>query len=99
MRSRRNSPQLVCPIFYTGHSLGAAFATLAVARYPPRAVYTFGSPRVGNEAFAASLQVVPIHRVVDNKDAVVLLPPEAMGFRHVDLLTYTHTPLGGKYGV
>ena len=78
--------QLACPIFYTGHSLGAALATLAAARYGPRAVYTFGSPRVGNEAFAASLQTVPIHRVVDNKDAVALLPPEALGFRHAGLL-------------
>jgi hypothetical protein len=78
--------QLICPIFYTGHSLGAALATLAAARHAPRAVYTFGSPRVGNEAFVTSLQFVPIHRVVDNKDATVLLPPEVMGFRHVGLL-------------
>jgi hypothetical protein len=78
--------RLICPIFYTGHSLGAALAILAAARYAPRAVYTFGSPRVGNEAFATSLQTVPIHRVVDNKDAAALLPPEVMGFRHVGLL-------------
>ncbi|WP_052494019.1 lipase family protein [Nitrosospira sp. NpAV] len=84
--------QLICPIFYTGHSLGAALATLAAARYAPRAVYTFGSPRVGNEAFAASLQIVPIHRVVDNKDAAALLPPEAMGFRHVGLLQLLKEP-------
>lgn len=84
--------QLICPIFYTGHSLGAALATLAAARYAPRAVYTFGSPRVGNEAFAASLQIVPVHRVVDNKDAAALFPPEAMGFRHVGLLQLLKEP-------
>lgn len=78
--------QLVCPIFYTGHSLGGALASLAAARCKPRAVYTFGSPRVGNEAFAASLQTLPIHRVVNNKDAAALLPPEILGFRHVGLL-------------
>ena len=78
--------QLICPIFYTGHSLGAALATLAAARYAPRAVYTFGSPRVGNEAFAASLQTVPIHRIVDNRDAAARLPPGILGFRHVGLL-------------
>jgi hypothetical protein len=84
--------QLICPIFYTGHSLGGALATLAAARFAPRAVYTFGSPRVGNEAFASSLQDVPIHRVVDNKDAAALLPPEAMGFRHVGLLRLLTVP-------
>lgn len=41
---------------------------------------------MGNEAFVASLKTVPIHRVVDNKDATALLPPEAMEFRHVGLL-------------
>jgi triacylglycerol lipase len=78
--------RLACPIFYTGHSLGAALAILAASRYMPRAVYTFGSPRVGNEAFVASMQTLPIHRVVDSKDAAALLPPEALGFRHVGLL-------------
>jgi triacylglycerol lipase len=78
--------RLACPIFYTGHSLGAALAILAASRYMPQAVYTFGSPRVGNEAFVASMQTLPIHRVVDSKDAAALLPPEALGFRHVGLL-------------
>jgi predicted lipase len=77
---------LACPVFYTGHSLGAALATLAASRHAPQAVYTFGSPRVGNEVFVASLQNLPIHRVVDDKDAAALLPPEALGFRHVGLL-------------
>lgn len=75
--------RLTCPIFYTGHSLGAALATLAAARRAPKAVYTFGSPRVGNQAFAASLGNIPIHRIVDDGDIVATLPPEAMGFRHV----------------
>lgn len=83
---------LTCPIFYTGHSLGAALAILAAARYAPRAVYTFGSPRVGNEAFTASLCTVPIHRVVDHKDAAALLPPATFGFRHVGLLQLLTEP-------
>ena len=73
---------LECPVFYTGHSLGAALATLAAARRPPQAVYTFGSPRVGNEAFAASLRDVPVYRVVDDDDVVTTLPPKALGFKH-----------------
>lgn len=71
------------PIFYTGHSLGAALATLAAARHPPSAVYTFGSPRVGNQAFIASLSNVPIYRIVDDEDIVTTVPSEALGFRHV----------------
>lgn len=84
--------ELVCPIFYTGHSLGGALATLAASRYRPQAVYTYGSPRVGNDAFVRSLQTLPIHRVVDNKDAAASLPPEVLGFRHVGLLQLLMEP-------
>jgi len=75
--------QLDCPVFYTGHSLGAALATLAAARHAPSAVYTFGSPRVGNQAFIASLCDIPIYRIVDDEDIVTTVPSEALGFRHV----------------
>lgn len=71
-----------CPVFYTGHSLGAALATLAVARRPPKALYTFGSPQVGNQAFINSLPDIPIHRVVDNQDLVTTLPPAIINFQH-----------------
>jgi hypothetical protein len=75
--------QLICPVFYTGHSLGAALATLAAARRAPKAVYTFGSPRVGNQAFISSLGDVPFYRIVDDEDIVATIPPEVMDFRHV----------------
>jgi triacylglycerol lipase len=77
---------LACPLFYTGHSLGAALAVVAASRRAPQAVYTFASPRIGNEAFAASLANVPIHRVVDDQDTVTSLPPKLLGFRHVGAL-------------
>jgi triacylglycerol lipase len=75
--------RLTCPVFYTGHSLGAALATLAAAKRRPQAVYTFGSPRVGNRAFVSSLVNIPVYRIVDDQDIVASLPPEAIGFRHV----------------
>jgi triacylglycerol lipase len=75
--------QLNGPIFYTGHSLGAALTTLAAARHAPSAVYAFGSPRVGNQAFISSLCNVPIYWIVDNEDVITTVPSEAMGFRHV----------------
>jgi triacylglycerol lipase len=74
-------PEIVdttCPIFFTGHSLGAALATLALAAAPGRnrMLYTFGSPRVGDPAFAKSLKGACIHRVVNHKDIVPAAPPD-----------------------
>jgi hypothetical protein len=73
--------KLTGPVFYTGHSLGGALATLAAARRAPQAAYTFGSPLVGNEAFVASLRNVCLYRVVDASDAVTCVPPAALGYR------------------
>lgn len=74
--------KLDCPVFYTGHSLGAALATLAAARRAPQAVYAFGSPRVGNSQFVDRLKAVPVYRIVHGSDIVPSVPPEALGFRH-----------------
>ena len=79
----RKLDEITSPLFYTGHSLGAALATLAASRRSPRAVYTFGSPRVGNDAFVSVLQSVPVYRIVDGSDMIPTLPPEVMGYRHV----------------
>ena len=71
------------PVWFTGHSLGAALATLCIARHTPRAVYTFGSPLVGNRAFGETLKGVPIFRVVDDIDGVTMVPPPILGYLHV----------------
>jgi hypothetical protein len=71
------------PLFMTGHSLGAALAILAATRHKPRGVYTFGSPLVGNRAFADTLKGVEIHRVVDDIDGVTFVPPPLLGYEHV----------------
>lgn len=79
-------------LYYTGHSLGAALATMAAVRRKPHGLYTFGSPRIGNAAFAATLNC-PAFRLVNNRDCVSGLPP-ALGplpFRHTGTLYYiTH---------
>jgi len=77
--------QLNYPLFFAGHGLGAALATLAAARHPPTALYTFGSPRVGDATFAASLSRIEntFHRVVYDEDIVTDLPPMELGFQHV----------------
>ena len=46
--------------------------------------YTFGQPRVGNEAFANVFKtLVSEYRVVHYADIVPHLPPEVLGFHHV----------------
>ncbi|HET6789703.1 MAG TPA: lipase family protein [Aquabacterium sp.] len=74
---------LSCPVFYAGHSLGAALAILAAVRRAPRAVYAFGAPRVGNALFVAQAQERVIHRVVHGADLITALPPTFLGYRHV----------------
>lgn len=73
----------------TGHSLGGAVATIAAAALARRGFrvdcYTYGSPRVGNEQFVASMHR---HRgrhwrVTHLDDPVPRLPPMSMGYRHV----------------
>ena len=73
------------PVFYTGHSLGAALATLAASLRAPRAVYTFGSPRVGDARFARLMGAVPVYRIAAARDVVTQIPPAGFpfGYRHV----------------
>jgi Lipase (class 3) len=73
---------------YTGHSLGAALATLAAARQPPDTLCTFGSPRVGDEAFVRALPRFEIHRYSNCCDLVCCLPLEVLGYRHLGPLSY-----------
>lgn len=68
------------PLYFTGHSMGGALATLAATLPPgPDATYSFGAPRVGNAAFAAALDGVV--RVV-NGDDIAPRYPLPLGYRH-----------------
>ena len=75
-------------LLYTGHSLGGALATLAATLVPPDALYTFGSPRVGDTTFVGLLSRVRCVRLTDCADLVCRVPPEWLGFRHVGTMTY-----------
>lgn len=67
--------KLAQPCYFTGHSLGAALATLTAAHHPPSALYHFGSPRVGDAAFAQLLESkTPTFRIVHHCDIVTTLP-------------------------
>jgi triacylglycerol lipase len=64
-----------CNIWMTGHSLGAALATLCAGRYGNvQGVYTFGSPRVGNDVFKEKFDA-NTYRIVNNDDIVARVPP------------------------
>jgi Lipase (class 3) len=80
----------------TGHSLGAALATLSssdlLINMPSvtlNDVYVFGLPRVGNKEFAqfyndkAAASSIATYHVVNWRDPVPHLPPKSFGFHHV----------------
>ena len=70
-------------VYVTGHSLGAAMATIAASRMQSKvtALVTFGSPRAGNQEFVNSLSVTH-YRVQNNCDDVTKVPFRLMGFAH-----------------
>ena len=69
-------------IWLCGHSLGAAIATIAAYfnRATVQALYTFGSPRVGDGVFAEALlaRVPNIYRFVHHRDVVTTVPPQGL---------------------
>mmetsp|Transcript_1338 Transcript_1338/g.2168 ORF Transcript_1338/g.2168 Transcript_1338/m.2168 type:complete len:287 (+) Transcript_1338:84-944(+) len=76
----------------TGHSLGAALASHCAADLSYKGIaatmttaYTYGMPRVGDEAFEKwYIETVPgTFRVVHRKDPVPRMFPQNMGFHHM----------------
>lgn len=71
------------PMWFTGHSLGGALATLAAKRYNRvRGLYTFGSPRVGDLEFRNHYSATHF-RFVNDDDIVPRVPPQALLYHHV----------------
>ncbi len=86
LKAGPGKPLLVC-----GHSLGGALALLAALRVGKAEVYTFGSPRVGNQAFAEAVDRMPgitLRRYVNFRDPVCLLPPSLPDYRHCGTAYY-----------
>lgn len=84
-------------LWFTGHSLGAALATLAVSRLilaedkPVGGLYTFGSPRVGDRIFAQNFNNQfkgQSFRFVNQTDIVTRLPPRQAGYSHAGTFLY-----------
>jgi len=80
-------------IWVTGHSLGAALATLAADRLlDVQGLYTFGSPRVGDQEFQSRFQLKAF-RVVNGNDIVTSMPAKNP-YHHVGELKFID-PKGG----
>lgn len=79
------------PVWFTGHSLGAALATLAASCYQGnvQGLYTFGSPRVGDREFVDSLTkkllTIDVYRFIYKDDIVTKVP-----LIDLDLEVYKH---------
>ncbi len=79
------------PVFITGHSLGAALATLATSELHGHdnfdSCYTFGSPRTGNPEFINSIKCDRIFRIVNNCDVVTTIPIDfaLIKYKHIGL--------------
>jgi len=76
------------PVYVTGHSLGAAIASIFCFYYPEaEALYTYGCPR--NAAWSKAKELkVPHFRCVNNNDIVPKVPPVFLGFKHHGELHY-----------
>lgn len=88
---QQKNPRTV--FYFTGHSLGAALATLAIARFSgDAALYNIGSPRVGDSAFQHHLSIRPntrgLFRFVNCGDRITRLPPELGVYTHVGTEQY-----------
>ena len=79
-------------LWLTGHSLGAALATLATAKLrlerdePVQGLHTFGQPRTGDRNFARHFNedfARQTFRHVNNVDVVARVPFRSMGYSHV----------------
>ena len=92
-RFRANKPK---SLWFEGHSLGAALATLAVARLrdqdlPVDGLYTFGQPRTGDRTFARNLNLdfkPYAFRIVNNNDIVTRAPPRGLKYSHIGTFKY-----------
>jgi len=89
-------------LIVTGHSLGASMATIAIARFYKLqvsldALYTYGSPRVGNKSFKKKLRVQH-YRYVNNSDDVTKMPFYHWGYRHHGELMYINSKGAVKVG-
>ncbi len=81
-------------LWFTGHSLGGAMATICAGRcylshipMNPEELITFGAPRVGTRRYVQHVDL-KITRWVNNNDVVTRVPPTWLGYQHVGTRMY-----------
>ncbi len=81
---------LVKNLWFTGHSLGGAMASICAGRCllshidtRPEQVHTFGSPRVGTKRYINHAKI-DYYRWVNNNDIVTRTPPVWLGYRQLE---------------
>ncbi|KAI9506181.1 Alpha/Beta hydrolase protein, partial [Coemansia spiralis] len=87
-------------LVFTGHSLGGAEAVLCavdVLHQKPEFkhrvhIYTYGMPRIGNQAWADSVNGlgIPIYRVIYENDLVPHIPFQWLGYQHFSQEVWIH---------
>ena len=69
-------------LFVTGHSLGGAVATILAAYLKEQGcdplLYTYGSPRAGNESFVKAYSSIMHYRHVYHRDPIPMLPTKRL---------------------
>jgi hypothetical protein len=76
-------------VWFTGHSLGGALATLAADRFGEiQGLYVFGCPRVGDKNFRKHFPLPETSFRIDNKSDIITKLPPAWGYYHVGKLKY-----------
>lgn len=94
LKKEKETPR---PLFFTGHSLGGAMATVATALWALdgdrqfTSTYTFGQPRAvtsGTDRTLNSIFSSKFFRFHNNNDIVSRVPFRLQGFRHVGQYVY-----------
>ena len=82
-------------VWFCGHSLGGAMATIAAARYLTKlrdvaGIYTFGQPRCLGRKTAKKLnsKVKTYYRFQNNNDIVTKFPSAILGYKHAGDFIY-----------
>jgi triacylglycerol lipase len=75
-------------IYFTGHSLGAALAALAITRFKgPASLYTIGCPRIGNGPFCGPVDALAekgeVFQYVNGVDLVTHVPPRELWYADI----------------
>jgi hypothetical protein len=84
-------------VIFTGHSSGSIALFFAYDAKIPTTVYSFGSPRIGNDRFAETAKHITHYRITHANDIVPHLPEEVFGYRHTETEIWFPTSSPDEY--